>query len=64
VFINRERLDEPYVKRKRRDHETGTWHVPQGKYFFMGDNRSQSCDSRRWGPVRRGNLVGRVVRIE
>jgi hypothetical protein len=26
----------------------------------MGDNRGQSCDSREWGSVPRGNIVGEV----
>ena len=33
---------------------------PKGTYFFMGDNRSQSCDSRVWGSVPRSNLIGEV----
>jgi signal peptidase I len=60
VFVNGKKLNEPYVKANRRDHETGTWHVPQGEYFFMGDNRAQSCDSRRWGAVPRKDLIGEV----
>jgi hypothetical protein len=27
---------------------------------MMGDNRAQSCDSRVWGTVPRGNLIGEV----
>jgi signal peptidase I len=34
--------------------------VPEASYFMMGDNRSQSCDSREWGSVPRDNLIGKV----
>ena len=60
VFINGRRLQEPYIGAGRRDHETGTWRVPGRSYFMMGDNRAQSCDSRRWGAVRRKDLIGPV----
>jgi len=52
--------DSSWVKPNRRDHESGSWVVPQGRYFFVGDNRAQSCDSRRWGAVPRKNLIGPV----
>ena len=40
VYINGKRLNEPYIKPDRRAHDstTGSWRVPQGSYFFMGDN--------------------------
>lgn len=61
VFINGKPLDEPYVAPADRDHESGSWSVPRGRYFFLGDNRSNSCDSRVWGTVPREDLIGPVV---
>ncbi|MGZ3472811.1 MAG: signal peptidase I, partial [Isosphaeraceae bacterium] len=72
VYINGQKLNEPYVRRVDGQPEptdpfqTGlpwslqqSYQVPAGSYFLMGDNRGDSGDSRYFGPVARGQLVGR-----
>jgi signal peptidase I len=63
VYVDGHPLHEPYVSSDLRDHMTQTWRVPPGRYFFMGDDRINSCDSRTWGSVPRSSLIGPVLFI-
>jgi signal peptidase I len=59
IFVDGKRLSEPYVDPRLRGHENGRWpRVPSGHYFVLGDSRIHSCDSRIWGTVPRGDLIG------
>ena len=46
VFIDGEKLDEPYVKFK--GFQTGEFDIPDDCYLFFGDNRGHSYDARLW----------------
>lgn len=65
VYVNQEKLDEPYVK----DPSLGDcnielpYQVPDERYFVMGDHRSVSVDSRNSsvGCVTKDQIVGKIV---
>ena len=61
LYVNGERYEEPYLV-NRSYVDFGPYTVPEGYYFMMGDNRSNSNDSRSMyvGPITRDMILGRV----
>ncbi|MEI6400236.1 MAG: signal peptidase I [bacterium] len=52
-------LNEPYLTHHSTDN--GTYTVPADNYFVLGDNRTNSADSRYWGFVPKKDLTGRAL---
>lgn len=58
VFINGKPLEEPYVENP--GFYSGTWILGENEYFVLGDNRTNSSDSRNWGVFSGDNIVGKA----
>ena len=79
VFVNGQKIDDQsyayrldprtyprsvFLHDSYRDRDNfGPTTVPAGHYFFMGDNRDNSNDSRFWGPVPADFIKGRAFLI-
>jgi signal peptidase I len=61
VYVNDIPLQDDYVKPDFRSHDDwGPQAIPEGYDFVMGDNRSNSSDSRSWGMVPKKYIIGKV----
>lgn len=60
LYVNGSMRDEPYLTRPVRMSDFGPVEVPADSVFVMGDNRNQSEDSRRFGPIDESSIIGRA----
>lgn len=53
-------LDEPYLDPGLRSGDSFDVTLSDSQYFVMGDNRAHSYDSRNWGALDAGDIIGTV----
>ncbi len=70
LWINGRPLTDPPVFRELVYYNRGSFaqtgspvQVPQGHYFFLGDNSASSRDSRYWGFLPKSQIVGRAFLV-
>ena len=65
VLVNGTALNEPYIKEACRvsscTSSSQTYDLQADQYFFMGDNRNNSRDSRVFGPITKDRIIGEAV---
>lgn len=63
LFVNDQRLAEPYIREPMNTFGTQTWNLQTDQYFVMGDNRNYSKDSRypEVGSINLERVVGKVA---
>ena len=62
VFIDWRPLEEPHIEGEDQSNTPfpNQWLLAGDQYFVLGDRREDSRDSRAFGPIRRGHIIGKA----
>ncbi|MEG2283727.1 MAG: signal peptidase I [Bacilli bacterium] len=64
LYINDKIVDETFSHKLTEDFNINSIAlevIPQGEYFILGDNRTDSYDSRYFGSVKKQDILGKAV---
>jgi signal peptidase I len=64
IFIDGLELVESYVDQSARAGQVASVSLSERQVYVLGDNRNHSSDSRNFGPVSLGDIVGKVVVVQ
>lgn len=63
LYVNGKKVEDHHSDRVTYDfdlHSVDLSHIPEDCYFVMGDNRTDSLDSRSFGVVKRKQILGKT----
>ncbi|HEY5120810.1 MAG TPA: signal peptidase I [Acidimicrobiales bacterium] len=64
IYVNGKKFDENWPHNEPLGNPIASFSNPvvvaANHYFMMGDNHSDSCDSRMWGTITRSDVIGKA----